>query len=69
MAEGDEPTTAVVVVMTEGDVVVVRVEGGPPDIGIVHLLASLTLDLKRRGARCGSTSRHGSCPSSSTCAA
>ena len=49
MAEGDEPTTTVVVVMTEGDVVVVRVEGGPPDIGIVQLLARLTLDLKRRG--------------------
>ena len=55
VAEGDEPTTTVVVVMAGDDVVVVRVEGGPPDIGVVHLLARLTLDLKRRGRRCGSS--------------
>jgi len=50
VAAGEEPTTTVVVVMMDDDVVVVRVEGGPPDLGVVHQLARLTLDLKRRGA-------------------
>jgi hypothetical protein len=49
VAAGDEPTTMFVVVTTGDDVVVVRVEGGPPDLGVVHRLARLTLDLKRRG--------------------
>lgn len=49
MAARDEPITTVVVVQMGDDVVVVRVEGGPPDMDIVHRLARLTLELKRRG--------------------
>ena len=49
VADGDDVATTVVVVMTGDDVVVVRVEGGPPDLAVVDHLARLTLDLRRRG--------------------
>jgi hypothetical protein len=48
-AASDEPTTPVVVVQMGDEAVVVRVEGGPPDLDIVQHLARLTLELKRGG--------------------
>ncbi|HET8620061.1 MAG TPA: hypothetical protein VFM27_13935 [Acidimicrobiales bacterium] len=49
MVDGDDAATAVVVVMTGDDVVVVRVDGGPPDLAVVDRLARLTLALRRGG--------------------
>ena len=49
MVDGDDAATAVVVVMTGDDVVVVRVDGGPPDLAVVDHLARLTLALRRGG--------------------
>jgi hypothetical protein len=49
VVDGDDAATAVVVVMTGDDVVVVRVDGGPPDLAVVDRLARLTLALRRGG--------------------
>ena len=64
-------TSTVVVVMAGDDVVVVHVEGGPPDVGVVHRLARLTLRLKRprlvRSTSSEPPASSASCSSSAAC--